>query len=65
MLIQTTFQVKIGHTRLVIEYFDAISYEKRSAVSHMLQDYLGHNLFYIKKSSNYSERIQLREINTS
>ncbi|XP_024180659.1 aminopeptidase M1 isoform X2 [Rosa chinensis] len=38
-------QVEVHHARSVLEIFDAISYEKGSAVIRMLQAYLGDDIF--------------------
>ncbi|KAH7547130.1 hypothetical protein FEM48_Zijuj01G0276600 [Ziziphus jujuba var. spinosa] len=38
-------EVEIDHARSVVEIFDAISYEKGSAVIRMLQSYLGDEIF--------------------
>ncbi|KAL3511647.1 hypothetical protein ACH5RR_024364 [Cinchona calisaya] len=48
-------EVEIHHARSVLEYFDAISYEKGSAVIRMLQDYLGNDIFQ-KSLSSYMKR---------
>ncbi|XP_071903057.1 aminopeptidase M1-like isoform X1 [Coffea arabica] len=48
-------EVEIHHARSVIEYFDAISYKKGSAVIRMLQDFLGNEIFQ-KSLSSYMAR---------
>lgn len=44
------FQVDVSHARSVIEIFDAVSYEKGSAVIRMLQGYLGDKVFQVMPS---------------
>ncbi|XP_015902907.2 aminopeptidase M1 isoform X2 [Ziziphus jujuba] len=48
-------EVEIDHARSVVEIFDAISYEKGSAVIRMLQSYLGDEIFQ-KSLSSYIKR---------
>ena len=55
-------QVEIHHARSVIEYFDAISYKKGSAVIRMLQDFLGNEIFQVGKLDNNLYSIWLTEL---
>ncbi|RDX98863.1 Aminopeptidase M1-A, partial [Mucuna pruriens] len=56
-------EVEIHHARSVIEIFDAVSYEKGSAVIRMLQGYLGHVTFQ-KSLSTYMRRYQAQNAKT-
>lgn len=42
-------EVEVHHACSVIEYFDAISYEKGSVVIRMLQDFLRNEIFQVQK----------------
>ncbi|KAL2493283.1 Aminopeptidase M1 [Abeliophyllum distichum] len=44
-------EVEIHQARSVLEFFDAISYEKGSSVIRMLQDYLGDEIFQMSLGS--------------
>lgn len=48
-----TFQVEVHHARTVNEIFDAISYEKGSAVIRMLQGYFGDDIIQVRKFTWY------------
>nr|XP_011467403.1 PREDICTED: aminopeptidase M1-like [Fragaria vesca subsp. vesca] len=56
-------QVEVNHARSVLEIFDAISYEKGSAVIRMLQAYLGDDIFQ-KSLSSYMKRFSGKNAKT-
>ncbi|KAI4312734.1 hypothetical protein MLD38_037532 [Melastoma candidum] len=56
-------EVEVRHARSVLEIFDAISYEKGSAVIHMLQGYLGDAAFQ-KSLSAYMKRYAWKNAKT-
>ncbi|XP_040370036.1 aminopeptidase M1 isoform X4 [Rosa chinensis] len=56
-------QVEVHHARSVLEIFDAISYEKGSAVIRMLQAYLGDDIFQ-KSLSSYIKRYSEKNAKT-
>ncbi|KAF8011554.1 hypothetical protein BT93_J1990 [Corymbia citriodora subsp. variegata] len=56
-------EVEIIHARAVLEIFDAISYEKGSAVIQMLQSYLGDAIFQ-KSLSSYMKRYAWKNAKT-
>lgn len=56
-------EVEVQHVRLLDEIFDAISYEKGSAVIRMVTDYLGDDVFQ-KSLSSYMERYACKNAKT-
>lgn len=56
-------EVEIIHARAILEIFDAVSYEKGSAVIQMLQSYLGDAIFQ-KSLSSYMKRYAWKNAKT-
>ncbi|KAI3455597.1 hypothetical protein Pfo_012260 [Paulownia fortunei] len=56
-------EVEIQHARSVLEYFDAISYQKGSSVIRMLQNYLGDEIFQ-KSLGSYMKEYAFRNAKT-
>ncbi|KAH7865367.1 hypothetical protein Vadar_005683 [Vaccinium darrowii] len=56
-------EVEVHHARSILEVFDAISYEKGSAIIRMLMDYLGDDVFQ-KSLSSYMKNYACKNTKT-